>query len=168
MKNVEKKKEEQKTALHQENLYQKNRWDFAKKVTKGTLHQDQKFPSFRKTDADHFYPTTYSLPKVIQVEDLNWFPMVPRVPQDPGYTQFNLEPIKPRDVRSVLKNANQKSSPGPDGIPYSVLYKFHSTHHILATLYNKILVSGVSPRSWSESVIKLIHKKGPINDATNF
>ena len=40
--------------------------------------------------------------------------------------------------------------------------------HTLATLYNKILHTGYVPRAWSESVVKLLHKKGPTDDPTNF
>ena len=38
----------------------------------------------------------------------------------------------------------------------------------LATLYNKILATGAATSSWGESLIKLIHKKGPTNNPSNF
>ena len=76
--------------------------------------------------------------------------------------------FRPRDVRSVLKNSNKKSAPGPDGVSYSVLLKLESTHHLLATLFTKVLAMGCPPPSWSESVVKLLHKKGDPADPSNF
>ena len=49
-----------------------------------------------------------------------------------------------------------------------VLYKFDFVHHILATLCNKILSTGCPPSTWSESVVTLIHKKGPTESPQNF
>ena len=39
---------------------------------------------------------------------------------------------------------------------------------VLATLYNKGNVLGSPPPSWSHSVVKFLHKKGPTNDPGNF
>jgi hypothetical protein len=79
-----------------------------------------------------------------------------------------MSPIRPRDVTSVLKNANHKSSPGPDGVPFGILYHLPSTHHVMATLFNKILATSAVPTQWGESIIKLIHKKGTTDDPGNF
>ena len=54
------------------------------------------------------------------------------------------------------------------GIPYEILFKFKCLHHILATLFNKVNVLGSPPPSWSHSVVKLLHKKGPTSDPGNF
>ena len=81
----------------------------------------------------------------------------PNIPVDPtsgqNYTPFYTDPIRPKDIREVLKS-NLNSSPGPDGISYNRLFKFDCLHHILATLYNKILTSGHP--SWSESTKKAL------------
>ena len=39
---------------------------------------------------------------------------------------------------------------------------------MLTTLYNKVNVLGSPPPSWSHSVVKLLHKKGPTDDPGNF
>ena len=39
---------------------------------------------------------------------------------------------------------------------------------MLATLFTKVLHHGAPPSCWAESLIKLIHKKGPTDDPTNF
>ena len=71
-------------------------------------------------------------------------------------------------MRKVLKNSNKKSAPGPCGITFNVLLKLESTHHILATYFNKVFQSGAHPSSWGESVVKIIHKKGATSVPSNF
>ena len=53
-------------------------------------------------------------------------------------------------------------------ITYGILTKLQSTHHILATLFTKVMENGCPPDTWSESIIKLIHKKGDPKDPRNF
>ena len=81
---------------------------------------------------------------------------------------LNTDPIKPRDVFNVLKSSNLKSSPGPDGIPYGILFNLPCTHHTLATLFNKVLATSAVPSAWGESILKPIHKKGTTDDAGKF
>ena len=76
--------------------------------------------------------------------------------------------IRPRDVRKALKNSNQKSSPGPDGLTLEMLHQLTALHKPLATLFNKVLQNGAPPATWGESIIKLFHKKGPATDPTNY
>ena len=59
------------------------------------------------------------------------------------------------------KNANHKSSPGPDGVPFGILYHLPSTHLVMATIFNKGLATSAVLAQWGESIIKLIHKRAP-------
>ena len=95
---------------------------------------------------------------------VHWFPPILASPVNDDFVPFEYGHFKPRDVRSVLANPNKKSAPGPDGVSYSVLY----THHVLATLFSKVLSMGSPPTSWSESVVKLLFKKGDPSDPSNF
>ena len=79
-----------------------------------------------------------------------------------------MTPIKSKDVTNVLRHANHKSSPGPDGVPYGILYHLPSAHHSMATLFNKVLVTNAVPDLWGESIIKRIHKKGTTDSPGNF
>ena len=88
--------------------------------------------------------------------------------QSPHFTPFNTAPFKPRDIKSILSKANKKSAPGPCGITYNTLFKLEATHHILATYFNKVFMSGAHPPSWGESVVKLIHKKDATSLPSNF
>jgi hypothetical protein len=123
---------------------------------------------FSKQLSDDYYPKTYIVAKDINFQNVDWFLPNWITPQSPEYVPFNLEPIRPKDVKNMLRKTNQKSTPGPDGIPYGILLKLQSSHHLLATLFNKVLESGQPPPSWSESLIKLVHKKGSVDDPKNF
>ena len=104
--------------------------------------------------------TVDSVHKEIDFSKLNWFPNLPTSPENGDFTQFNTAPIRPRDIRSTLSKCNTKSAPGPDGITYLTLLKLESTHHIFATFFNKVFLSGAHPPTWGDSLVKLIHKKG--------
>jgi hypothetical protein len=168
LKHREKIKSQNKTAVFQEKQFNKNRWKFSKQVVNGTFGSDEKQPSFNKAAADDFYPRTYSVPKVINLENLNWITQTGIAPDSPDFAPFDNTPIKPKDIKRVLTKANLKSAPGPDGIPYGVLLKLESCHHILATLFNKVFSMGSPPSSWGESVVKLAHKKDDTADPSNF
>ena len=155
-------------ALNQEKMFHKNRWEYSKSVVKGTFGKENLLPEFTKEEADNFYPKSYSVPKDLDYEKIHWFPFISANPTNEDFKPFDMSVIRPRDVKNVLKNANQKSSPGPDGIPYGILTKLPCTHHILASLFNKVLMYGAPPTSWSESIINLIHKKSSTKDPRNF
>ena len=152
----------------QEKQFNKNKFKFAKEIVNDTFGKDTVKPAFSEQVGNLHYPNTYSQPKEIHLPDLHWFPPILASPLDDGFVPFENGPFRPRDVRSVLKSSNKKSAPGPDGVSYSVLLKLESTHHLLATLFTKVLAMGCPPPSWSESVVKLLHKKGDPADPSNF
>ena len=125
----------------------------------GTFGKPDVQPTYDIQTANQFYTSTYSQHKVIDHSKLNWFPQLPTSPDKTDFTHFNTDPFRPRDIRSILAKSNKKSAPGPDGITYMTLFKLESTHHILATFFNKVLTSGAHPPSWGESVVNLHTKK---------
>ena len=60
-----------KTSQHQEGMFFKNKWDFAKKATNGTLNDIPEHPTFSKNEADKFYPSTYSELKIVDLTKCN-------------------------------------------------------------------------------------------------
>ena len=168
LKAKEKFKQDLKTGAFQEKKFNQNKFKFAKEIVDGTFGKETVKPSFSAQTANTHFPNTYSQPRQIQLPDLHWFPPILASPLDSEFVPFDNSCFKPRDVRSVLASSNKKSAPGPDGVSYSVLYKLECTHHILATLFTKVLSMGCPPPSWSESVVKLLHKKGDSSNPTNF
>ncbi|GAN11867.1 conserved hypothetical protein, partial [Mucor ambiguus] len=80
----------------------------------------------------------------------------------------------PIDVEELLadsKHTRRLSSPGPDGLPYEILYlvmKFPPFHSLINVVYNAALQKGKFPPSWNESVMCLLYKKGDPADMRNY
>ena len=157
-----------KTTSYQEGLFKKNPWEFSKSVCRGEFGKENLAPTFSREKANQHYTSNYSTEKITNLPDIHWFPEVKTGPQDPNFKPFDMSPIRPKDVSNVLRHANHKSSPGPDGLPFGILHHMPSTHHVLATLFNKVLATNAVPSQWGESIIKLIHKKGTTDDPGNF
>ena len=154
-----------KTTKFQEDRYRQDFYWFAKSAIKGTLGKTPGTVAFSKEVADIFYPSTYSTPHTINRDQLGW---IPEVDATSFTVPFDTSIIVPGLVKATLARTNKSSSPGPDGIRYGILFNLPSTHHIMATLFTRVLQLGTPPSSWGESNITLIHKKGPEEDPTNF
>ena len=81
---------------------------------------------------------------------------------------FNNDPIRPRDIRKVLRKTSRKSTPGPDGIPYNLLKHLPCIHHLLATIFTRLTETSQVPPCWQQASIILIHKKGDTEDPANY
>ena len=86
----------------------------------------------------------------------------------PSKKQFETSHVKPRDIKNLLHNKKSTSAPGEDKITYGILTKLSSTHHFLATVFSKLLLTNDPPDMWSSSKVILIHKKGDTNEPGNF
>ncbi len=159
------KSDKLKSAEHQESLFHNDFWQFSKSVCNGTFGSQPVYPTFDKPTADRYYPQKYSVPVPIAENNLKWYPYIPVRNHD---HPFDLSPIKPGDIKSILQSKSNSSAPGPDGISYGLIKKLPCLHHILATLYNKILITSVPPTLWTSSKITLIYKKGNDSDPSNF
>ena len=95
---------------------------------------------------------------------LNWFTHIPV----PSKKQFDTSQVKPRDIKNILRNKKSTSAPGEDNITYGILAKLSLTHHFLATLFSKLLLTNDPPDMWSSSKVILIYKKGDTNEPGNF
>jgi len=157
------KSDKLKSSKYQESLYQKDFWAFSKSVCNGTFGSENITPGFNEITANEFYRGKYSIPQPITHDALHWYTDVPA----PSHC-FDIGPILPKHIRQIIKDKNSSSSPGPDGISYALLKKLPCLHHILATLYNKILENGSPPSMWGRSKITLIYKKGNNSEPSNF
>ena len=148
----------------QEKSFSKNFWAFSKRAVNGLIGKTEEKPSFDKTFADEWYKNRYSIPVPLAPDAVSWFSRLPE-----GETGFDMRPIRPTDVKSVLTQKKASSSPGDDGIFYGHLRNLESSHHFLASLFTKTLFSSPSPwEGWGTSSIVLIHKAGDVGDPSNF
>ena len=164
IKNAREKRQRERDTRGQEKSFLKNFWAFSKKTVNDLIGKDEERPSFDKAFADEWYKNRYSTPVSLSQQAVSWFPRLPEADKD-----FNMGAIRPRDVRSVLSGKKASSSPGDDGILNGHLKNLESTHHFLATLFTKTLLSSPTPwEGWSASTIVLIHKKGETGEPSNF
>ena len=148
-----------------EKQFRTNFWQFSKKACKGTLNEKPKKPTFSKEIADEFYPNTYSYAPQFNHASLNWFPYL-SVPAEP--TPFDHSPFKPKHIKDILSSKKSTSAPGPDGLTYGLLKKLPSSHHFLATLYNKLMLHPKPSTWWQQSNVTLIHKRNDPGEPKNF
>ena len=158
-----------KSQVHHEKQYRSNFWGYAKNITQGTYGQQGPVPTFDKDVADTYFPNRYSsIQETLDLNNINWFPYI-RVPNGPDESVYDMSPIKPKDIKIILKQKKATSAPGTDGLLYGLLKNLPSTHHFMATLFTNILLNDPNPpKSWSESKVVLIHKKGDTNQPENF
>ena len=163
---LKKRRDEQtceRNAQHEERCFKRNFWDYSKKIVKDSLYSRSAMPTCSADTANDYFKSRYESPSSVDPSSLSWIP-----PLKNPISDFNTDPIRPKDVKNVLQRKSSHSSPGPDGIYYGMLKKLPCTHHFLATLYSKLLSNPVPPQSWSRSKVSLIHKKGDTSQPENF
>ena len=68
-----------------------------------------------------------------------------------------------------MSGKKSASAPGPDAFTYGVLKHLPATHHLLATIYSKILLESPSPPMlWQQSNVSLIYKRNETSVPKNF
>ena len=81
------------------------------------------------------------------------------MPRPENMTEFNISPVTPTLIKRFLRKLPNASAPGPDRISYLHLKKLPSTHHLLATLFSKIILTNHCPPTiWCKGILRLIHK----------
>ena len=146
-----------------EKLFRTKFYKFAKAACNGTLDQDPVGPTFSKETADIFFPGRYSTAVPIDPAKLSWFPPAP-----PPTSAYAVTLFTPSLVKSILKGRKATTAPGEDGLMFGVLSKLPSSHHFLATLYNKVDEQTIAPTSWTGCKIVLSHKDGSTEEPSNF
>ena len=134
----------------------------------GTLDKKPVVPTFTDLHTNTYFPFKYGNPHPADLQALNWFPYLPKHDEDFSVQPFNLDPVRSKDVKATLSKKSATSAPGPDGIMYGILRKLPATHHILATIFTKLLNTWDPPQSWSNSFVTLIYKAGDTTDPQNF
>lgn len=103
----------------------------------------------------------------LDLTQLSWFPNLPV--NDDFHISFNTSVIKPKDIKDILWKKKATSAPGDDGLMYGLLKHLPLTHHLMATIFTKLLlVDPLPPESWSQSKAVLIHKAGETEKPENF
>jgi len=84
--------------------------------------------------------------------------------EDPTNAPFTMEELLP-----VIRGLPSKKSPGLDNLPYELLRNGAAAlSPILLRIINKLWISEVMPNSWCISLMRMVYKKGPTQDARNW
>ncbi len=114
---------------------------------------------FKSTFQDSNGPRYSSLP--------TW--VLKAMPRPDIVSEFNISPVTLSLIKRFLRQLPNASAPGPDRISYLHLKKLPSTHHFLATLFSKIILTNHrSPSIWCKGILRLIHKGGDTESPENF
>ena len=153
-----KKKEDKK----EQEKFKKNPYDFSKKLLNG--NQNNKPPTFSKEDADKFFKKEYS-DRERSTEFIKLDGLPPAKKPD---LEFNMGKLNRDEFESKLKSRRNKSSPGPNGVPY-VVYKrcpriTNIIFHILSILWDEKVV----PLQWQIGEAILIPKTEDLSDPSKF
>ncbi|XP_023234883.1 uncharacterized protein LOC111634359 [Centruroides sculpturatus] len=78
-------------------------------------------------------------------------------------------PISDTEVNTALQKMRIRSAPGVDNVsPSLIVYSKNTLVPYLAKLFNRVYDTARIPKSWLEVKIKVIHKKGPLDEPANF
>ena len=74
------------------------------------------------------------------------------------------------EVYKVLLNLNPSNTPGPGGLPTTIVLKScaRELKPSLCALFNLSLAEGKLPTEWKDALVVPVHKKGKKEDVTNY
>ena len=117
---------------------------------------------------EYFSKLMFQINQVITQSDKNIEDIVKNKKHDVSFCELDFK-ITTAEILKAASSLKNKKSCARDRItsgmvktciPYII--------NILCTVFNKILVSGIYPTIWSESVLVPIHKKGSIKEPSNY
>jgi len=102
-----------------------------------------------------------SAPKQLGSDEPSWFGDLfpPQDPDDPQGDSLRRS-ILPDEVQRQLQRVRANSAPGPDRLTYGSWRSLDPKGTLLAGLFETCRLSRKIPRSWKESGMVLLHKKG--------
>src|SRR5258705_9047424 len=81
----------------------------------------------------------------------------------------DVRPFTQMELKRSLKRMRHKAAPGPDLVPCSLLKRLSNTNQAqLLVELNMTLENLAIPPLWAKSHLIPIHKKGPIEDPSNY
>ena len=152
-----KKKEDRK----EQERFRKNPYEYSKKLLD---EQVKGKPTFTKEDADRFFKNEYSdKERGVLYQKLEGLPEAP----EPEFS-FTMDKLCRADFDKKLKNRRNKSSPGPNGVPYVVYKRCPHITHTVYLLLNNLWQEKTVPLQWRFGEAILIPKSEELSDPSKF
>ena len=123
-----------------------------------------KKPTFTRQAANEYFAATYADAE----RDVPYGapPGMTRPP--PPTVQFETAPPTLEQIRRVVMRRPNRSSPGPDGIPYVVYKRCPSALRRLHMVIERVWTTGVIPRGWQIAKIILLAKSEVLDSPKEF
>ena len=162
---VARKTTQLRSARQQEKAFRSNPWLFAKSVCSPS--GPPIVPSFSASICQSYFEKLFSGKGCSYFGLPGWVHNVS--PPTDIVSEFDLSPITPEYSKRTLQKCSSKSSPGDNKLTYHHLKNLPTTHHFLATLFTKLLLSSHdSHPDWCIAKSILIHKKDdPAHQSTS-
>ena len=156
------KKKRGKEEKREQEKFKKNPYDFSKKLLNGK--QSNAPPSFSKEDADRFFKKEYSdKDRSAIYTKLEGLPEA----KDP-VVKFELMKLNRVEFDAKLKSRRNKSSPGPNGVPYVVYKRCPRITHIVFQILSSLWDRKIVPLQWRFGESVLIPKTEDLSDPSKF
>ena len=106
------------------------------------------------------------LSKDAKAPDMN-IPYSQRV--DSQTPAFQLQEVTNEDIRNIITSLSDNKSPGPDGIPSSIIKLLEPLlTPVLTNIVNHSITEGIFPSDWKQSLVVPIFKSGDQTSLSNY
>ena len=166
MKNRLKEHRKEKEVANNERKFRQDPFRFTKTLLRENTEKVE--PSFDQKEAEAFLDSNYGSPKEVDLELLK--KLIKDLPDSKFQVPYNVEPVRPRDIRAFLKGRKSNSAPGPDGMTYGILKFLTCLHVPLATIFSRMKGEDFpkAQDGWETSKSILIFKRGDASTMENF
>jgi len=100
---------------------------------------------------------------------MEWTPESSRIIRARFYSEFDIGPFRPTEVKSAIKATKNGKAAGLDNVVAELLKTdLDERTQELIKLFNKVKEEGVTPKSWNRGLMVKLPKKGDLRECTNW
>ena len=156
------RKKRKKDAAKEQRNFKSNPYEYGKKLLSDTKQAGE--PTFSREDAGTFFKKEYSdRNRGKTFEPLSGLPTAQR-----PKVEFNLDAPTKEEFDQKLKTRRNKSSPGPNGVPYMVYKRCCRLSNTLFEIMVELWEKKMIPQDWTIGESILIAKSQDYSDPTKF
>ena len=158
---MELRKKKRKDVAKEQRSFRKNPYEYGKKLLN---EANQGEPDFSREDAEKFFKKEYSHRQRGDVFDkLEGLPLAEKPSKE-----FQMEVLGWEDFEKKLKSRRNKSSPGPNGVPYTVYKRCSRLRRVIFDILSLLWIDKKVPRDWKIGESVLIAKTEELSDPAKF
>jgi len=157
------RKKRKKESVREQEKFKKNPFDFSTKLLNGKQAKKTE-PTFSKDDAEKFFRNEYSdKDRGVIFENLKGMPDIPTPAK-----RFVMEDLDWESFQRKLRSRRNKSSPGPNGVPYLVYKRCPRIAFIVFRILSSLWKDKRVPLQWRVGEAILIPKTEDLSNPSLF